>query len=254
MPSIEENKRLFGQDYDWSLGGEEWSVAWGGPDMQWFGTLLPRLHRFLPAVRIVEIAPGYGRWTHYLKDHCKELIGIDVAEVCVAACKRRFAADPNLRFHVGDGAALPMVDDASVDLLFSFDSLVHADPDALGSYLAEAARVLRTDGVAWIHHSNLGIYAGRMDEVDAQHGRDPVTTDEKVRRFAEAQGLRCLGQELINWGTERALIDAISLFCQADGAWEGAGEVLENPDFMDEVRYLRRLAALYRPDRLEAGV
>ncbi|MEK6280890.1 MAG: hypothetical protein AABN95_11100 [Acidobacteriota bacterium] len=29
---------------------------------------LPRIHPFIPVGTILEIAPGYGRWTHYLKD------------------------------------------------------------------------------------------------------------------------------------------------------------------------------------------
>lgn len=67
MPSLTENKMVWDQFYDWSMCGDKWSAASGGVSYQWWTTLFPRLQRFVPARRILEIAPGYGRWTHYLK-------------------------------------------------------------------------------------------------------------------------------------------------------------------------------------------
>jgi hypothetical protein len=49
-----------------------------------------------------------------------------------------------------------MIADRSIDLALSFDSLVHAEADVLSSYLAQLATKLRSDGVAFIHHSNFG--------------------------------------------------------------------------------------------------
>src|SRR5262249_10354895 len=117
---------------------------------------LPRLHRFLPTGTVLEIAPGHGRWTKYLADQCDRLVAVDVAESCVEVCRERFADTPHVEVHRNDGRALPMLADASVDPVFSFDSLVHVEADVLGAYLGEFARVLAPDGVAFIHHSNLG--------------------------------------------------------------------------------------------------
>jgi len=55
-------------------------------------------------------------------------------------------------------ASLAVAADRSIDLVFSFDSLVHAERDVIGGYLNEFARVLADDGVAFIHHSNTGAY------------------------------------------------------------------------------------------------
>ena len=54
-----------------------------------------------------------------------------------------------------DGSSLRGVGDESVDLVFSFDSLVHADAMTMDAYVGECARVLRNDGVAFLDHSNL---------------------------------------------------------------------------------------------------
>src|SRR6478752_7017059 len=108
----------------------------------WFGFVLPRIHAFMPTGTLLEIGPGYGRWTAYLKDLCDRLIGVDLAENCVEACRQRFADVDHAEFHVNDGRSLSMVADGSIDVAFSFDSLVHADDDALNAYVVELARVL----------------------------------------------------------------------------------------------------------------
>src|SRR5207253_6202315 len=81
--------------YDWQEAGEEWSVPWGSSAAQWAGTILPRISDCLPTGTILEIAPGFGRWTHYLKDYCDELWAVDKSSECIEACIQRFAAAPD---------------------------------------------------------------------------------------------------------------------------------------------------------------
>ena len=109
MPSIEENLSVWNRSYDWSQEGDEWSSAWGGPEAEWFGTILPRIHALIPAGTILEIAPGFGRWTHYLKDHCERLIVVDLSEKCIEACKTRFSSSAHITYHVNDGRSLEMI-------------------------------------------------------------------------------------------------------------------------------------------------
>src|SRR5262245_29643320 len=102
MPTIEQNSNLW-KIYDWPHGGDEWSEGWGGPEAQWFGAIFPRIHAFLPAGTILEIAPGFGRWTQFLGDHCKHLIVVDLSERCIDTCKKRFAEWPHIEYHINDG-------------------------------------------------------------------------------------------------------------------------------------------------------
>src|SRR5688572_2132020 len=103
MPTANENKRLWEHDFQWTYEGDEWSESWGGPTMQWYGSILPRIHDFVPTGQILEIACGYGRWTQYLKELCQELTVVDLAERCVEACKTRFADSTNITYYVNDG-------------------------------------------------------------------------------------------------------------------------------------------------------
>src|SRR3954471_18980047 len=120
---------------------------------------MPRIHPFVPTGTILEIGPGHGRWSQFLRDLCHTLVLVDVAENCIASCRARFAEAPNIHYHVGNGQSLDMLDDNSVDFAFSFDSLVHAEADVLAAYARELARVLKPDGIGFLHHSNMAAHA-----------------------------------------------------------------------------------------------
>ena len=265
MPGIEANRANWDSASSWSAAGEEWSGPWGGSEPQWWGTLLPRIHAFVPAPTVLEIAPGHGRWTQYLKDLCDELVVVDLSGKCIDACRQRFSAESHITYHVNDGKSLAMLPDDSVDFAFSFDSLVHAEVDVLEAYASELSRVLRADGVAFIHHSNMGEYARQAALARRVPGRlrRRLTargilvnlyawraTSPTARRFAadcDAAGLACIGQEKIAWEYGRHLTDAISLVTPAGSRWQQPNRVIRNRRFMDEARAVARAAGLYSP-------
>ena len=260
MPTIEENQTIWDGEYNWNEAGNEWSAHWGGTVMQWFGTLLPRIHRFVPAPVILEIAPGFGRWSQFLARLCDELILVDLSAECAEACQQRFARLPHVASHQNDGRTLPMVEDARIDFAFSFDSLVHADEHALGSYVAELARVLRPGGRGFVHHSNAGEYS-RDDLVglcEDLHFRDFTMSAEKMRGFIADHGLVCVSQEIIPWGTERALLDTLTVVAKPGPDHDVSNSVpriLRNHLFMREAEQWLELSHLYaEPHRRERGV
>lgn len=211
MASIEENLRVW-NEWDWSQRGEEWSIAWGGAANQWQQYLLPRINRFLDCDTIVEIGVGAGRWTEFLKDRCRLLIAVDLSPVCVAICKERFASFPQVRPIVNDGITLPDIGDNSVDFVFSFDSLVHAEPPVLRSYVAEVARILTVNGSAFIHHSNCGTFSeDELPPIEHQHWRSRMTSAALLLSYCEEYGLSCPEQEMVKWaGVEYVAIDCFS--------------------------------------------
>jgi ubiquinone/menaquinone biosynthesis C-methylase UbiE len=250
MPTIEENLSKWNERYDWSQKGERWSTAWGGSEAQWYGTLFPRIHAFLPADSILEIAPGYGRWTQMLKAHCKKLTLVDLAESCIEGCKKRFHNDTHITYHVNDGRSLAMISDASIDFVFSFDSLVHVEKDVIQAYISQLAQKLTPNGVGFIHHSNIGVYVdpstGELpDFLLNEHWRATSMTARCFKGICSAAGLQCISQEIVNWGTNAALIDCFSLITRRDSAWARPNRVLINKTFMDEAAYLSRVMMLY---------
>jgi SAM-dependent methyltransferase len=264
MPSLEENLHTWDATYHWKDLGEEWSSRWGGSKAQWFGALLPRIYRFLPVQNLLEIAPGYGRWTEYLRSSCDRLSAVDLSENCIKACRARFASDKNIEFHVNDGKSLAMIADRSIDFVFSFDSLVHVEVDVIDGYLHEIAKKLKQGGVAFIHHSNAGEFRRafavtrslsgialnglvKTKVLDRQQGRALSMTASRFEERAAAVGLKCISQELVNWDSRR-LIDCISIVTPAGSRWVRPNQIWRNGDFMKEATPIRRLASAYAAD------
>jgi len=277
MGTVSENQRVW-TDRDWQDKGDYWSRGWGGTELLWWGTILPRIHAFVPTGSILEIAPGYGRCTQYLKDLCHHLTVVDLTEKCIEACRQRFSSSPHLTYHVNDGKSLDMVPDRSIDFAFSYDSLVHVEADVIEAYLSQLARKLKPDGVGFIHHSNLGAYVSRRtgrlpfyvgNRLDDSNWRAMSVSAESFNKCCDGVGLRCLSQEIIlfypessiKWGQRvwrlrditrkiaerygRVLNDCFSIFTPEHSAWARPNKVLVNKQFWEEVKSLRQLTQLY---------
>jgi ubiquinone/menaquinone biosynthesis C-methylase UbiE len=266
MPTVSENRTAWNDTYVWTQHGEEWSDKWGSAHMQWFGSILPRISSFVPTDTILEIAPGHGRWTAFLKNLCKRLIVVDLSATCIECCKERFAQDSHIEYFINDGSSLEMIADASVDFIFSFDSLVHAEDTVMSAYMAEFARKLRPNGVAFIHHSNLGEYAqllklysqlskipklvgglGRLGILDTINcsWRARSMSAGKMATFAQENNLQCVSQELVTWNTKSALIDCFSTVIRSDSNWPHQSHVVKNHSFMQDAALLRNISPLY---------
>ena len=274
MPSVSQNLEKWNEDYDWTLGDDNWSHTWGGASAQWFGTIFPRIRRFLPAPAVLEIAPGFGRWSAFLLESCDTFVGVDVSPICVEACRARFAGRRGATFEANDGRSLPMVGDSSIDFAFSFDSLVHVEADSLASYVAELARVLTPEGVAFLHHSNFGAYRrvlqllapmqGSIDRLPPLHRKalsrcgvyrgehwraQSVTAGTMVDLCAEV-GLRCVGQEVVNWVGGVLLVDCMSVVTRPGSRWDHEHRIVKNRLWRMEARAVRRSASIGGADHL----
>lgn len=271
MPTVEENREKW-TVHQWVRDGHEWSPGGtpAGTDLFWFRSILPRLHAHLPAGTLLEIAPGFGRWTAYLAGHCARLIAVDVTERCVELCRERFAGRPGTEFHLNDGESLPMVADGSIDLAFSFDSLVHVEAAQIRAYLFELGRVLKMGGSGFIHHSNLGAYAqagsGAIPPwIAKRHWRAASVSAASFRDACRAAGLHCVSQEIINWAGRGArsdryrlpaidipLTDCISVVAKPVGQMvEPPARVHINRRFVDEWWELLVLVSMYGAATLE---
>ncbi len=262
MPSVQENWQRWNNQLEWSENRDNWSSGWGGPDMQWFASILPRIHLFLPTPHILEIAPGNGRWTQFLLQHCDRLSIVDLAEKCINDCREYFKDFNHIEYHVNDGKSLEMIEKDSVDFVFSYDSMVHVEADVIEAYLVQLSKIMKPEGVGFIHHSNIGMYLELYSLAKTVEGaskilkenglfntawRAPSMTAEIFRKIADYAGFSCLSQELINWSNrdQKWLIDCFTLFTKKGSSWERPLIVKENPEFMNEVTFVRGKSELY---------
>jgi SAM-dependent methyltransferase len=241
MPSIELQAKIWDGKHDWTKGGEEWSEPWGGSEPQWFGSLYPRLHRFLPARDILEIGPGGGRWTRFLLPMCQQYMGIDLSGQCIESCKSFFGNASHAQFLKNDGMSLDAVPDDTFDLVFTFDSLVHAETVVMDSYIPQILRKLAPGGVAFVHHSNV---AALPPKEWVPHGRSSSVSAETVASAVRGAGGNILLQEIINWHVAD-MIDCISTFCRPERGSKTAPARIWNSKFNAEVEIIRTMQAPY---------
>jgi SAM-dependent methyltransferase len=241
MPSLSWNVSAWGGQYSWQDGGEEWSGPWGGSEAQWFGSLYPRLHRLLPAPRVLEIAPGFGRWSKFLINASSHYLGADLNQNCTDACSKRFSFAPHARFVTNDGLSLAAAQDGLYDLIFSFDSLVHAEVEVLEAYIPEILKKLSPDGMAFIHHSNLADH-GSLNGLRS-HGRGKTVSGSVVETLVNRNGGYVAVQETINW-VETSLIDCLTLFGRRNSDIQSTIK-LANPSFQEEAALIKTFQSPY---------
>ena len=263
MPSVAENYSRW-TEHPWDREGHEWSpggTAAGGR-MFWWRGLLPRVHSHLPADHVVEIGPGFGRWTSHLADQAARLTLIDLTERCIEHCRRKFADRQHLEYWTNDGRSLDMLADESVDFVFSFDSLVHAEATVMREYLIQLARKLKPGGTGFIHHSNLAALSdggGRIPAwVARTNWRGETMSAALFRAYCREAGLQCASQEIINWvsrsrkadrhriaGAGMPMTDALSTFHRPLREARSRTQVYVNPLFVHEWRQCTVLADVY---------
>ncbi len=246
MPDLEWNSFCWDGSYSWKAGGEEWSEVWGGSEAQWFGSLYPRLHRYLPTAAILEIAPGFGRWTKFLLLACREYLGIDLSNECVIACRNAFGNATHACFLQNDGLTLAEAPDEHFGLVFSFDSLVHVEAEVIDSYIPQILRKLTPGGVAFLHHSNL---AALPLGIDNPHFRATSVSGEFVAGITDRAGGKVLLQERVNWGGGTPhLTDCFTLLARQEHPSSATPVEIDNPRFMVEASIIHDVHARYGSD------
>lgn len=171
----------------------------------------------------VDLAIGWGRNTEMLRHMCDKVVGVDINQECIDHCRERFKDADNVSFLKTDGTELKGIKDASVDLVYCFDAMVHFQPEIVDAYVTEFARVLKPGGIGFIHHSNwTQALGGNFQE--QPHWRNYMSA-ETFAYFVHRDGLKMLEQRIVSWDesipnvtAEQGLVDnldCISIFTKA---------------------------------------
>jgi SAM-dependent methyltransferase len=158
---------------------------------------------------VLDLATGHGRNAAMLRPLAGRLILVDIQPGNIELCRRRFGGDPAVTCLVNNGYDLREVPGGEVTLLYCFDAMVHFDSDVVRAYLAEARRVLRPGGRAFLHHSN---YQAGHDWRAAPHSR-AFMSRALLRHYALKEGLEVVRQRVIDWGGVERL-DCLTLLAK----------------------------------------
>jgi len=172
---------------------------------------------------------------------------VDLTEKCIEACKSRFKNVSNINYFVNDGKSLDMIQDNSIDFVFSWDSLVHVEKDVIQAYLKELSKKLTTNGVGFIHHSNLAVYKDKKSDeitVENKHWRASSVSAELFEKYASDVGLQCICQEKINWG-DIILNDCFSVITRKNSTYSRPNLIVENTKFNEEMNHSLYISKYY---------
>lgn len=156
--TVENNRRLWGEEYHWKRDGEEWTEqaeACGQPYERWKESVVETFLKphIQPMTKVVEIGAGHGRWTAEILALGGWTTVVDLNKSCIDYCRSRFADRENIAFLQTDGSSLMGIADGSIEFIWSYDVFVHLDASSIRGYFHEFRRVLAPGGRAVVHHA-----------------------------------------------------------------------------------------------------
>ncbi len=158
MPTVKENLKMWNFKHTWDKRGDEWSNQadfCNQPYDKWKKSLIENfVYKYINKnSTVLEIAPGYGRWTEHIIKRAKKVILVDLSPKCINHCKERFREYKNIDYYCNDGKSLDFLKNNSIDFIWSYDSFVHMEANVIENYLRQFSRVLKKGGITIIHHA-----------------------------------------------------------------------------------------------------
>lgn len=95
----------------------------------------------VPGKTVVEIGPGGGRWTRFLR-YAKKLYLVDPFVELLRETKKNFNGS-NMEFIQNNGTDFPGIPEDYVDYIFCFDVFVHLSADLIREYLLNMKKILK---------------------------------------------------------------------------------------------------------------
>lgn len=118
----------------------------------------------LPVVEgkcVLDIACGEGYGSYWISEKARQVIGVDISEETILNARAKYQRN-NLLFREGSVADVPVEDD-SVDIVVSFETIEHVDENLQKLFLKEVKRVLHKDGILIISTPNKEVYSDKRN-------------------------------------------------------------------------------------------
>lgn len=125
---------------------------------------LVRLVRPRASMRLLEIGSARGDTSFFFAPRVASVVGIDAAPAAVMAAREDALSRgvANVRFELADARSLPLLPEASFDVVLLADFVEHVLDDVLLASLAEARRLLVAGGAVALYTPNRDHWAERV--------------------------------------------------------------------------------------------
>jgi SAM-dependent methyltransferase len=152
------------------MGAEMLGEEWGGPGFA--DLVIDLVAPYLGAdVDVLELGCGGGKFSRRLAPRCRSLLCCDISGEMIDHTRSTLSElglDENVDYAVLNGIDFSGIEDESADFIFSYDVQLHLPPENVFSYMCDARRVLRDNGVFMLHQVNLASDGG-MEHFQKQY-------------------------------------------------------------------------------------
>jgi len=97
--------------------------------------------------RVLDAACGEGYGSYILSKYAESVIGIDISPETIAHAKSTYGHQANLTFQTESVDSLDSIQDRSIDVVVSFETIEHINDNQQRAFLSEVKRVLKSDGI-----------------------------------------------------------------------------------------------------------
>ena len=185
---------------------------------------------FCSGLDVLDVASGEGYGSAILAKVARTVVGVDIDPGSVAHALGAYRAE-NLRFVQGSALDLPL-DDASVDVVVSFETLEHVREHE--RFAAEVRRVLRAGGMFIVSTPDRAVYSARGERVNEFHLLELTQAEFEAFLRAHFEHVVLLHQ--------RAILGSVIATHEDAGAWRSyerrALEYIEASSGLARARYL----------------
>ena len=197
-----EEKKATPADVNWKLYYQE---AERSAKTQYEMFLKPYFEKYIKDfnLTVMDFACGEGRIVNQIRDRYQRIICCDLPKEPLEVCKERFKDSLNIQYAPSTEKGIEFMSE-ECNAVYSWDAMVHFDYSMLKFYLQEIYRVLKKDGIAIIHHSNLKNISDAHCEENwlNNSGNRSNVSKEEVYRLADEAGFAVLEQKCIDWGVK----------------------------------------------------
>lgn len=108
---------------------------------------------------VLDGACGEGYGSAILAETAASVVGIDIDAGAIERASEKYGNIQNLKFVEASISDLHMIDDKSIDVVISFETIEHVPVEVQKSYLDEVYRILKPDGFLVMSTPNKEIYS-----------------------------------------------------------------------------------------------
>ena len=205
------------------------------------------LHRYAWCARLVggkdvlDVACGEGYGSAMLARHARSVMGVDIDEDTVQHARMTYRGISGLAFKRGDAAQIPL-DDNSVDVVVSFETIEHHDQHR--EMLSEIRRVLRPDGLLIISSPNRIVYSEMAGHHNEFHVKE-LDFDEFDTVLKEQFDDVCYFGQRLAVGSSIFTLQGAATARTVDALTDTGSEVVERPaSLADPVYFIAVAGAL----------